>query len=196
MSNIRYTIDQTSQPIVDSINRVIPKIPIAILVLFIGIVVIRLLRLIISSSLSVTKLPKALQDVIVSLSDVALWIFLGIALLQFVGLNSIALAVTGSFAFVVLGLSQGGAAAIADVIAGLTLAKDRDFAVGDYVKIGDRSGVIEELDLRRTRLRDDKGHMYIIPNASIDKSGWQLIERGKTFASGAKQPTIVKRRKS
>lgn len=132
--------------------------------------------------LSLTKAPRGLQDVIAALVDVALWIFLGIAMLQYLGLNNIALAVTGSFAFIVLGLSQGGAATIADVIAGLALGNDRDFCVGDYVKIGDKSaeGTVEEIDLRRVRLRDHDGHMHVVPNAVIDKAGWILLERGQT----------------
>ncbi len=180
MSAINYNLQDTSQPIVETVNRILPRIPIAILVLLVGILIIKLLSHIIRISLSVTSLPKGLQGVISGLTDVALWIFLAIALLQAMGLNNVALAVTGSFAFVVLGLSQGGAAAVADVISGLTLSRDRDYNVGDKVKIDKESGgVIEEIDLRHTRLRDDEGKMHIIPNALVDKNGWILIERGK-----------------
>jgi len=137
-----------------------------------------------------------LQEVISSLIDIALWVFLAIALLQFLGLNNIALALTGSFAFIVLGLSQGGASAIADGIAGLTLSRDRDFDVGDYIKLGEKSteGTIEEIDLRRTRLRDSDGKIHIVPNSSIDKSGWILLERHRHLAISRRHSKITSRR--
>ena len=194
MSAINYNIQDTSQPVINTVNHILPRIPIAILVLLFGIIIIKLLSHVIRISLSVTSLPKGLQEVITSLVDVALWVFLAIALLQAMGLNNVALALTGSFAFVVLGLSQGGATAVSDVIAGLTLGKDRDYNVGDYVKIGKESeGTIEELDLRRTRLRDNDGYVHVLPNSMVDKTGWILIERTKHLPNRRKRIRIRKK---
>ena len=200
MSTINYNFHDTSQPIINAVNHFLPRIPIAVIVLLLGIVVIRVISHIIRLSLSVTNLPKGLQEIVTSLTDVALWIFLSIALLQEMGLNNVALALTGSFAFLVLGLVQGGAAAVADVIGGLALSKDHDFNVGDRIRIigkvsdGPPEGIVEEIDLRRTRLRGSDGHVHILPNSTIDKTGWVLVERGQGFTHQSKRHRMKKRK--
>lgn len=192
MSIINPNLSHSTQPIVDGVNKILPHIPTAIFVLLIGILLVRILMHLIRFSLSLSKLPKGLADIIASLTHASLWIFLGIAFLQFLGLSNVALAVTGSFAFVVLGISQGGATTVADVIAGLSLARDRDFSVGDLVRAGEKQteGVIEKMDIRRTRLRDTAGRLHIIPNADIDKNEWTLIAKRKDLQSEDKLSTI------
>ncbi len=43
------------------------------------------------------------------------------------------------------------------------------FAVGDYVSIGDVSGIVESLGLRVTRVRGFGGELHIIPNGQVEK---------------------------
>ncbi len=196
MSAISLNLRETTQPIINSINHILPRIPAAILVLLVGILVLRLLLWLVRFCLGLTRLPKALIDIISSLTHVALWIFLAIAFLQFFGLNSVALAVTGSFAFVVLGISQGGASTVADVIAGLALARDKDFSVGDRISLGyDKTqGVIEKMDIGRTRVREDDGKLHVISNSTIDKNGWVLLEKRQDLQSESKFATIKQRK--
>lgn len=195
LPEVHVTNQQISEPFIKTVNQILPNIPWAILVLLIGILLIRLIARLVHFGLSFTRLPKGLIDVITTIVDVALWVFLIIAILQFLGLNNIALAVTGSFAFVVLGLSQGGASAIADVLSGLNLARDRDFNVGDHVKAGDKQteGIIEAIELRRTRVRDKDGHLHILPNANIDKNEWTLLDSKKDLVRSVVRFNIKER---
>lgn len=191
-------LDITTQRIVAPINqvldRIIPNIPAAIFILLVGIIFIRLLSHLISFSLRITRLQRSLVDIIVKLIDIALWIFLGIACLQFLGLNNVALAVSGSFAFIVLGISQGGAAMVGDTLSGLGLARDRDFAIGDHIKVIDKKieGIIEQMDIRRTRIRTLQGKKYIVPNSMIDKSGWVLVARRRDLLAANQKKTKKK----
>lgn len=188
------TAARATAPINSVIDRILPNIPVAIFVLLVGVLVISVLSRLIQFGLRLTKTPRALVDIIVKLIDVALWIFLGIACLQFLGLNNVALAVSGSFAFVVLGISQGGAATVGDIISGVALARDRDFSVGDQIKLLDKSieGVIEQMDLRRTRLHTLDGQRYILSNSVIDKSGWILVARRRDLLQARQAKAKVK----
>jgi moderate conductance mechanosensitive channel len=62
----------------------------------------------------------------------------------------------------------GAQSLVKDVIAGAFIVLEQQFGVGDVVKIGDRSGVVESLGLRTTMLRDQEGVAHIIPNGKIE----------------------------
>ncbi|MDO4940414.1 MAG: mechanosensitive ion channel family protein [Erysipelotrichaceae bacterium] len=64
-------------------------------------------------------------------------------------------------------ISLGAQSIVKDMIAGLFLLFERQFYVGDYVKIGDYEGVVKSIALRVTYL-DCAGKKVIIPNGSIE----------------------------
>ncbi len=64
-------------------------------------------------------------------------------------------------------LGFGSQSLVKDVIGGFFIIFENQFAVGEYVKAGDFSGIVEEIGLRATRLRDWGGELHIIPNGSI-----------------------------
>lgn len=194
------------QPIIDLFETTLPNLPKAIVVFAIGVLFIRVLSLVLSRLLGLTKLPKGLIKVAIRLLDTVLWLLLSIGILQLMGLSNVAFALSGAFAVLALSFSNGLSATIGDTISGLNLARDRHFRIGDRVIIGDRKseGVIIDLDTRKTRLKDDKGHIHILPNSSIDKNEWTLIERAgalvktspqiKARAAAEKLATIRKKR--
>lgn len=64
-------------------------------------------------------------------------------------------------------LGFGSQSLVKDVIGGFFIIFEDQFAVGEYVKAGEFSGIVEEIGLRATRLRDWSGELHIIPNGSI-----------------------------
>ena len=67
-----------------------------------------------------------------------------------------------------LALGFGAQSLVKDIITGAFIVLEGQFSVGDVVKIGDRSGVVESLGLRTTILRDMEGTAHIIPNSKIE----------------------------
>jgi moderate conductance mechanosensitive channel len=69
----------------------------------------------------------------------------------------------------VLGLAIGFGAQslVKDIIAGLFVILENQYRKGDVVKIADSSGVVEEINLRRTILRDMDGIIHVVPNGEI-----------------------------
>jgi len=66
-----------------------------------------------------------------------------------------------------LALSLGAQTLIKDMIGGILILLEDQFNIGDAVKIGDETGVVEKLSLRATYLRDIEGRLILIPNGDV-----------------------------
>jgi small-conductance mechanosensitive channel len=64
-------------------------------------------------------------------------------------------------------LSLGSTSAVANAIAGVILTYMRSFSVGDWVKIGDTVGEVEEKNMLVTRILTPKQETISIPNATV-----------------------------
>jgi small-conductance mechanosensitive channel len=140
------------------------------------------------------RVKPALVDLMGASLTGAGWILIAASVLQSLGLNQIAFAVGGSISLVALGIAGAASGNLADIIAGVFLASDPDFGTGFTVKSGDLIGVIERIDLRKTRVRGPDGKLHVIPNKDIESKIWiveqrpplptPLIQRPKRKADG------------
>ncbi|WP_027339662.1 mechanosensitive ion channel family protein [Halonatronum saccharophilum] len=71
----------------------------------------------------------------------------------------------------VIGLAVGFGAQnlVQDIITGFFILFEKQFAVDDYVKFSDVEGIVEEVGLRVTKVRNFDGDLHIIPNGKIDQ---------------------------
>ncbi len=75
---------------------------------------------------------------------------------------------------VLAGLGIGGLAvalaakdSIENIFGSLTILFDMPFAIGDWVKIGAVDGIVEEINLRSTRIRTFQDSMVTLPNSNL-----------------------------
>jgi small conductance mechanosensitive channel len=68
-----------------------------------------------------------------------------------------------------LAVSFGAQSLVKDVISGTFMLLEGQFGIGDVVRIGDVSGLVEKITLRTTILRDVQGVVHIIPNGEITR---------------------------
>lgn len=61
----------------------------------------------------------------------------------------------------------GSQSLVKDIIGGFFILFENQFGVGEYIRVGEFSGTVEEIGLRATRLRDWGGELHIVPNGSI-----------------------------
>jgi small-conductance mechanosensitive channel len=74
-----------------------------------------------------------------------------------------------SVSVVGLAVSFGAQTLVKDVISGTFMLIEGQFGIGDVVKIGETSGMVEKITLRTTILRDLYGAVHIIPNGDITR---------------------------
>jgi small conductance mechanosensitive channel len=88
--------------------------------------------------------------------------------IQFIGALGVPL---GSFiaaaGVIGLGISFGAQSIFKDVLTGLFILLEDQYAIGDTIKIAGLTGAVENLTLRVTTLRDGDGTLYIVPNSQI-----------------------------
>lgn len=108
---------------------------------------------------------RTLQTLVKSLTGYALFFVYALTVLQTLDVNITGIVTTAGVAGVAVGF--GAQKLVRDVISGFFIVSEDHFAVGDYVTIGAATGVVEELSLRTTRIRDDQGRVWIVPNGDI-----------------------------
>lgn len=172
-----------------------PKIPLLVVGLIAGIIVIRVLLTLLERTLRITRAPKALSGIVISLVAIILWIMLFSEMAREIGLSSVAVTISGSLVVLGLALANGASNLTSDIIAGVFIAKDDDFEVGYKVSDGKTEGVVQKIDIRKVRIMDEKGVLHIVPNASLDKTGWSLLERGLKNDRLEKKRIYLKKKK-
>ena len=146
-------------------------------ILILGYVVLRLidsaldrLRLIISSSdtLGVARVEQrteTLRLIMRSVSKAIIILVLALTISSELGFNIGP--VLASAGIVGLAVGFGAQSLVKDMISGFFILFEDQFGVGDVVKIGEFSGVVERMSLRATMLRNLEGHVYVVPNGNI-----------------------------
>jgi small-conductance mechanosensitive channel len=67
----------------------------------------------------------------------------------------------------ILAIGIGARSLVADVVAGLAIVFEDQFAVGETIQTGDVAGKVEQLTLRRTVVRDARGALVTLGNSEI-----------------------------
>jgi moderate conductance mechanosensitive channel len=82
-----------------------------------------------------------------------------------IGINITAVLAGASVVGVAVGF--GAQSLVKDMISGLFIIMENQYRKGDVVNIAGESGVVEEINLRRTILRDVDGTYHVVPNGEI-----------------------------
>lgn len=110
---------------------------------------------------------KALHSVLMSTVSFVLGFVAAIMILQAAGINPIPLLTTASVAGLAIGF--GAQKLVRDVISGFFILMEDQYGVGDFVTIGAVTGVVDNLEMRTTRIRDASGKLYVFSNGDISQ---------------------------
>jgi small conductance mechanosensitive channel len=70
-----------------------------------------------------------------------------------------------------IGIGFGAQSLVSDIITGFFMLVEDQYGVGDVVDVGEASGTVEAVTLRTTRLRDENGTVWYVPNGEIKRVG-------------------------
>jgi len=111
------------------------------------------------------KRADTLSEVLTTSVQVIIILVFAFMLLSEVGIN-IAPILAG-VGIIGLAIGFGAQSLVKDIIAGLFILVENQYRKGDVVKIADVSGLVEDINLRRTVLRDMDGIVHVVPNGEI-----------------------------
>ena len=173
---------------------IIPGILGALLALVIGNWALQLVVRLAAAAALRARIKPALVDLIKAALTAVGWILIIASGLQALGLNEIAIALGGSISLAVLGISTAASGSLGDIIAGVFLASDPDFSTGFVISMGNKDdrliGVIERIDLRKTRIRTADGRLHVVPNKQIESNIWIVEGRPNIPANQPMGPQL------
>jgi small-conductance mechanosensitive channel len=148
----------------------LPQLFFALLILIVGVVVGDKVQMVIGERLTGIKLPEI--GVFPRLAKFTVFYIAVLIALSQLGVATLALVVLlAGYLFAVVFL---GGLALSDLLksaaAGSYLLLEQPYAIGDEVEIGDRRGIVQEVNLFVTHIEDD-GEEFIVPNSTVFETG-------------------------
>lgn len=144
------------------------KILVALIIFLIGQMIAKILSRIVGRVLSHTKLDRILVEFIQSLLYALLLVFVSVAALDKLGVNTNSVIAVLGAAGLAIGLALQGS--LQNFAAGFMLLIFRPFKSGDFVEAAGTSGVIEKIGIFSTTMHTGDNKEVIIPNGSIYSS--------------------------
>jgi len=97
-----------------------------------------------------------------------------------------------------LAVSLGAQSLIKDLIGGILILVENQFAVGDAVQIGIVAGDVERITLRATFVRDVNGYLFVVPNGEVrvvsnQNRGWSraMVDIGVAYEVDLERALLV-----
>ncbi|MHC3438806.1 mechanosensitive ion channel family protein [Natrialbaceae archaeon A-gly3] len=152
------------------VTEFVPQVFIAVLVLILGFIIADKAELYVSEYLRGVKLPEV-SIVPKVIKYTVLYVTFLIALSQ-VGVQVLALVIL--LTVYAAGIVFVGAYAFKDFLVssavGIYLLLEQPYSIGDRVRIGDQTGIVQEVDLFVTKIESDSEE-YIVPNREVFEEG-------------------------
>lgn len=153
----------------------IPKLLIAILILWVGMKLARMLRKVIVRALDRRNAEPSLKSFLGSLVDVLLKAMIIIMAMDVIGIKATSfIALLGAMGLAIGMALQG---TLQNFAGGVIILLMKPFKVGDYIECGIYKGYIQEIRIFHTMMRPFNGRTIVIPNSEL--SNKSLINHTK-----------------
>lgn len=133
----------------------------------IGITVENLIQAIVSGYSNKEKRIQTISKIIRTTLKLIIIVIATIMVLYEIGIDITP--IIAGVGIVGIAISFGAQSLVKDFINGFFILIEDQFGIGDIVIIGDKDGVVENMTLRITVLRDISGRVHIIPNGQISQ---------------------------
>lgn len=150
-------------------------LPKVVLVIVVAFVLARLLRLIIGkvASLQTRRLPsgvraKQVRTLASVITSIGIFIIVFVSVLEILPLFGFELGpLLASAGVAGLAIGFGAQTLVKDFINGFFILLENQYDIGDNIRVAGVKGIVEDMTLRRTVLRDDDGTLHTVPNSNI-----------------------------
>ncbi len=138
---------------------------VALLIFIIGRFIARTLSRVVGRLLRRSRLDRILVDFVQSMVHALLLVFVIVAALDQIGVNTTSLIAVLGAAGLAIGLALQGS--LQNFAAGFMLLVFRPFKAGDFIEAAGTSGVVEKINIFSTVLRSGDNKEVIVPNGTI-----------------------------
>ena len=164
---------ESAGDILDHVPRTVSRLLIAGAVLIVGLLLLKLGKLIIAriASNRVKKNPGAasrsetFRSIISSVFSYIMFFILATAILRVFGVD--VTSILAAAGVVGIAVAFGAQTLVKDLLSGLFIWGEHSYAVGDLVSINGLDGTVEAITIRTTSIRNYNGNVYTIPNGDI-----------------------------
>ena len=111
------------------------------------------------------KRANTIAQVLKKIVKYILYFIGGLMILEMFNIKTTSILATAGVGGLAIGF--GAQSLVKDMITGFFIILEDQFSVGDYIQVLSFEGVVEELGMRVTKLRDFSGELHIIPNGEI-----------------------------
>ncbi|HDZ9479140.1 TPA: small-conductance mechanosensitive channel MscS [Vibrio cholerae] len=137
----------------------------AILILFIGNLVVKGVAGSVANVLKKKEMDKAVVDFIHGLVRYTLFIIVLITALSRIGVQTASVVAVIGAAGLAVGLALQGS--LSNFAAGVLIVAFRPFKSGDYVEIGGVAGSVDSIQIFQTVLKSPDNKMVVVPNSAV-----------------------------
>ena len=121
------------------------------------------------------ELEREIGGFLIKISKAFVLVVGGVAILQEWGINVSALLASLGLGGLAFALAAKDTAA--NLFGGLTVLADKSMKVGDWIKIGDVEGIVEDIGLRTTKIRSFEKSLITVPNQVLANQSLENFSR-------------------
>lgn len=137
----------------------------AVLILFIGNIIVKAVASSVSKLLEKKNMDKAVVEFIHGLVRYLLFVIVLIAALGRIGVQTASVVAVIGAAGLAIGLALQGS--LSNFAAGVLIVAFRPFKSGDYVEVGGVAGSVEAIQIFQTVLKTPDNKMVVVPNSGV-----------------------------
>lgn len=145
-----------------------PTILLAVVTLFIGLQVVKIVARLFRKSLDRKNTDATVKNFMVNLVTVALKVALVISVASIVGVKTTSFVAILGAAGLAIGLALQGS--LSNFAGGVLILIFRPFKVGDFVEAGGHAGVVNDIQIFNTVIKTGDNKTVIIPNGGLANS--------------------------
>lgn len=113
----------------------------------------------------IAQKAKTLSQVVDTTGRIFIFVIAILTILSLLGRDITPLLASAGIAGIAIGF--GAQNIVKDWLGGFFILLENQYSVDDVIKVGDQTGVVEKLDLRKTVLRNTEGAAIVIPNGEV-----------------------------
>ena len=164
-------LDMDTAKLIDSITQISVdfglRILYAVLIIFVGRWIVKLLLKIIKTALEKTSIEETVRIFVANLLNTLLMVIIFIAAINQLGIETTSIIAMLGAAGLAIGLSLQGS--LANFAAGILVVTFKPYKVGDYIEAGSAAGTVLDIQIFSTVLKTGDNKIVIIPNGIIMK---------------------------